>query len=95
MSNELLAPLKLSHTTMVDDAIEPGRKACLAAETWQPLPRCQERLLGTLAGIIVVLQHAQGQIEDAALMSLDEERKGNLVPVLVGFHELRVVLLDG
>jgi hypothetical protein len=39
------------------------------------------------------LQHAQGQIEDAALISLDKERKGILVPMLAGWYKLRVVLL--
>jgi hypothetical protein len=85
---------QLSQTTMVGDAREPGRKACLATESRQPLPRHQERLLGALAGIIVVLQHAQGQIEDVALMPLDEERTGILVPSLAGLYKLRVVLLD-
>jgi hypothetical protein len=40
------------------------------------------------------LAAAQGQIEDAALMSLDEERKGILVPPLAGLYKLCVVLLD-
>jgi hypothetical protein len=88
-----LVPFELPQTTVVGDAIEPGRKACLAAETRQLLPRRQERLLSALAGIIVVLQHAQGQIEDAALISLDKERKGILVPMLAGWYKLRVVLL--
>jgi hypothetical protein len=57
-------------------------------------PPCnQKRLLGDLTGLFVVLQHAQGQIEDAALMSLHEEGKGIPVPLLTGFHELSVILL--
>src|SRR5579859_323629 len=68
----LLAPFKLSQTTMVGDAIKPGRKVRLAAECWQPPPSSQKSLLGDLASFIVVLQHAQNHIEDAALMSLHE-----------------------
>jgi hypothetical protein len=79
---------------MVGDAREPGRKACLATESRQPLPRHQERLLGALAGIILVLQYAQGQIEDAVMMSLDEELTGILVPPLADLYKLRVILLD-
>ena len=53
----------------------------------------KKRLLGDLAGLYVVLQHAQNHSEDAALVSLHEEGKGILVPMLTGFHELSVVLL--
>ena len=60
----------------------------MAAPTMQ-----QKSLLGDLAGLFVVLQHAQNYIEDAALVSLHEEGKGILVPMLTGFHELSVVLL--
>src|SRR2546421_4751736 len=78
---------------MVGDAIEPGRKARLTAEGWQPLPCSQKSILGDLAGLFVVLQHAQNHSEDAALVSLHEEGKGILVPLLTGFYELSVVLL--
>src|SRR5438874_6009543 len=80
---------------MVGDAIEPGRKARLTAEGWQPLPCRQESLLGDLAGLFVVLQHAQNHSEDAALVSLPEDGKGMLVPMLTGFHKLSVVLHGG
>jgi len=36
----------------------------------------QKSLLGDLAGLFVVLQHAQNYIEDAVLVSLHEEGKG-------------------
>ena len=80
---------------MVGDAIEPDRKARLTAEGWQPLPCRQESLLGDLAGLFVVLQHAQNHSEDAALVSLPEDGKGMLVPMLTGFHKLSVVLHGG
>src|SRR5581483_3076276 len=88
-----LASFQLSQTAMVGDAIEPGRKARLAAKRWQPLPRGHKRLLGSLTGVLVVLHHAQTQIENAALMPPHEEGEGILVSLLTGFHELCVVLL--
>ena len=87
--------LKLAETTMVRDAIEPRRKTRLAAKGWQPLPRGQKRLLSDFAGLIVVLHQAQAEIEDATLMSLHEQSKGILVPLLTGFHELLLILLGG
>src|SRR5579859_3706730 len=86
-----LAPFKLSQTTMVGDAIEPGRKERFAAERWQPSPRCQKSLLTDLACLFVILQHTVAQIEDAALVPLHEEREGILLPLLTGFHELCVI----
>jgi hypothetical protein len=41
------------------------------------------------------LQHAQNQIENAALVSLHEEGEGILVALSTGFHELSVILLAG
>jgi len=58
-------------------------------------PCSQKSLLADFTGLFVVLQHAQTQIEDAALMSLYEEGKGILIPMSIGFHKLRVVLLGG
>ncbi|GAC1397214.1 MAG: hypothetical protein NVSMB49_02610 [Ktedonobacteraceae bacterium] len=60
----------------------------------QPLPRSHERLLGTLTGIILVLQQIQAQIEDATQVSLHQERKGILVSLLTCFHKLYVVSLS-
>jgi hypothetical protein len=88
------ASLELPKTTTIGDARELGWKACLAAETRQPLPRSHERFLGTRTGILLVLQQTHAQIEDAALVSSHEERKGILVSLLTGFHQLCFVLLS-
>ncbi len=40
-----------------------------------------------------LLQHAQNHSEDEVLVSLHEEGKGILVPLLTGLHELSVILL--
>jgi hypothetical protein len=53
----------------------------------------RERFLGTRTGILLVLQQTHAQIEDAALVSSHEERKGILVSLLTGFHQLCFVLL--
>ena len=71
----------------------PCRKARLATECWQPPPCSHKRLLGDLARLVVILQHVQTHIEDAALVSLHEEGKGILVPLLTRFHKVRVILL--
>jgi hypothetical protein len=42
---------------------------------------------------MLVLQQAQAQIEDASLESSHEERKGILVSLLAGSHQLCVILL--
>jgi hypothetical protein len=83
------ASFELPKTTTIGDAREPGWKACLAAETRQPLPHGHERFLGTRTGILLI--HAQ--IEDAALVSSHEERKGILVSLLIDFHQLCFALL--
>src|SRR5690606_19930924 len=74
------------------DPVDPGVEARLEAERVQAAVRLDERLLGHVAGVLPVAEHAVDHGVDPALVLLDEPAVGRPVATLDRLEHLAIGL---